>query len=173
VPFVAADSFTTQAHVESRLGRGAFDGSSVPTQQQVLDFMALRSSRVRSVLVAAGLSFTVPNGGATIGTSTADALTLTNLCDDANALFAAGDAAAARDIHDGKESPQAVALWAEAQSVIEDIRAQATKMSFGTATSGARSATTTGGITKADFNETGQGAEIPRSSLFNSSTNRW
>lgn len=166
MPFVAADSFTTIAHVEAKLGRGAFDVSSVPTSQQVLDFMALRSSRVRSVIVSAGLAYTVPNGGAAIGTATADAITLTNLADDANALFAAGDAAAARDIHDEASMDQAVALWAEAASVMADMRTQATKVSFGTASSSARSATRTGGITKADFNETGEGSEIARSDLF-------
>lgn len=173
MPFVAADSFTTIARVEARVGRGAFEASgSVPNIQQVLDWMALRSSEIGSVMVAAGLSYTVPNGGGAIPTNTADGIRLANLADNANALFAAGDAIAARDTREGAPPDQAVALWAEARLVLGDIAVLGGAIAVALGTGYGRSSTTTGGIEKADFNEIGQGAERPRSSLVNLDT-KW
>lgn len=59
--FVVNDAFCVVADVEARAQRGPYTTTSVPTQQQVIDAMAMRAAEVEGVLKRFGLPYTVPS----------------------------------------------------------------------------------------------------------------
>jgi hypothetical protein len=159
VPFVANDSYTTQARVESLFQRGVFTTTSIPTAQQVLDFMALRGAEITAALAKTGYAITPP----TIANTT-----VSRLCDLANAMLAAGDALVAHDVKDDAVGELAKELWAEGRKQLD----AAITFAESTLTGGGsvRTATATGGITKDDFTDGGTRAEVPLSSRFTMDT---
>ena len=101
MPYVEADSFTTQGRVEALVARGVHDTTTKPTAQQVLDRMAGQAARIEAVLRVAGHSGTVLSGASPV---TADTV-LARLCDEANAFLAA---AYVIEMHDVRDSDKAL-----------------------------------------------------------------
>ena len=103
--FDADDAFCAITDVESRVGRGSFGASTVPTNQQVLDFMAMRAQEIQAAILRGGATYTVANGSNAFGSPTDTAvIALKLMCQDANALAAAADAINARDVRDNPEA---------------------------------------------------------------------
>jgi len=153
--FVANDSYTTQARVESLCQRGAFDGSSKPSAQQVLDFMALRAAEITATIAKTGYAITPPAPADT---------TLARLCDLANAMLAAGDAILAHEVKDGSPEDLIRELWADGRKQLDAAVVYAeSKLTTG---GNVRSATSTGGIAKADFTDGGTVKELDPSEKF-------
>jgi hypothetical protein len=157
--FVAGDSYTTQTRVESLVQRGTFTTASRPTAQQVLDFMALRGAEVTAALARAGYGVSPP----TIADST-----IARLADLANAMLAAGDAIQAHDVKDEKLAALSEQLWAEGRKQLDAAIAFAASTLTGGGS--VRSATSTGGITKADFTDGGGRSEREVADIFTMDT---
>lgn len=60
--FTETDSFAAVADVEAIVQRGPFGTGSVPTLQQVVDFLAKRAGTLELLLASKGLDLTVPSG---------------------------------------------------------------------------------------------------------------
>jgi len=163
--FVEADSFCTEAGVVSRVQRGDYNATTIPTEDQVLDFMGLRAAQIQSALWNAGYLVTVPSGGNAIDNSDDSGKTVERLTRAANEMLAGGDAIFAADSrHDQKAPDAAVGLWREGASLIKQQLIPFVKKFV---TQSDRSATATGGITKSDFGETGYEEERKVSEVFN------
>lgn len=93
------DTFTTVSGVEAYVQRGAYTASSIPTQQQVIDFAAHTAGCIELTMATAGLSYTVPNGASPIP---ATQPALNKIVTQMNAIGAAAQAVLA---HEGGESP--------------------------------------------------------------------
>ena len=157
--YVEADSFTTVARVQSLVGRGAFTSATHPSLQEVYDFMALRAVELIGKAAEEGI---------TISTSTRlDGSTAMGLADRANMCLAAGDVIFAHDSKDGRPPDRSIALWAEARDLFDPMIAV---LKAPTGGHSVRTATATGGITKADFTQGGARAEVDAADLFNMDT---
>ncbi len=171
--FVEADSYTTIDRVEALVARGVLSGTTVPTSQHALDRMALRGAEVSARINSLGFAATPPSGGSPISEATAAGKTLKNLADSANAHLAAGDVLFMHDIKSADTDPPGVqALWDEGYKQLDALEGFVVSGALGSATSSARTSTTTGGIAAAQFNESGFEAEPPRSKGFGVNT-RW
>jgi hypothetical protein len=169
---VEGDSYTTQAHVEQWVQRGTFTTLSKPTLAQVLEAMKLRASEVTSVLLKNGIAASPPSGGATLPVTTASEIALKDLCDLANALAAAGDTIFMHDTRDQANVERAKALWAEAAVKRQEIEQFVDLAIVDPNDIGVRTATSSGGVARADFTDGGEAAELDRGDLF-SPTTRW
>ncbi len=164
---VETDTFCTQSGVESRIQRGAFGGATVPTKNQMIDFMALRAAEIQAVLWNAGHEVTVPSGGNPIDNSDDAGKTVERLTRSANEFLTAGDVLFAMDPRHDQETPQSsTAMWREGSDIMKTLIMFVKK--FVTQTD--RSATGTGGIDKSDFAEIGHEKEKLVSEQFNLST---
>ena len=161
--YVEADSYTTVARVQSLVGRGAFSSSTVPTLQMVYDFMALRAMQITARVAREGMTISVATKGNLSTTMT--------LADQANMYYAAGDSIFAHDVKDLGDSPdRAKALWDQGDKVMEAL---ADTVSAGAGSViGVKTATSTGGIAKADFTDVGTRVEVDVHELFGPKT-RW
>lgn len=91
--YSANDSFCAITDVEAVVGRGAYSGTTAPTSQQVLDWMARRGSEIEERMARWGLTYTVPSRSNPFGTPTGDTgKRLKIACEAANAQGAAADA---------------------------------------------------------------------------------
>lgn len=167
------DSFTTQALVQARCARGAFDATSSPTLQEVTDAAAQRGAQIEAAIQAAGANATVNSGSNPINGETGALQTLFRLCQLSNTLLAGGDALEMHGIRDAESaSPPWVTLWEDGQKQLELAVSfvQSGVLSTSEDTKGTvRTATSTGGVPKADFPATGE-TERARSSLWNMDT---
>lgn len=121
--FVENDSFCLLTNVEGLVGRGTFSGSTIPTQQSVLDAMALRAAGLEVVLASIGVPKTVPSGSNALQTTGSDAR-LFRLCQNANAYYAAADAIIMQQTRDTVSVPEkAKAYLAMAEDIVSTIQA--------------------------------------------------
>lgn len=162
---VEGDSYTTVVNVEAWVQRGTFTATTKPSQDQVLVAMALRATEITALLNRQGLAASPPTGGAPLPTTTDKDKALKNLCDLANALAAAGDAIFMHDTRDAANVERAKALWEEAEAKRTEIE-YFMNASFSPDDTGVRNSTETGGISKADFTESGTAKEMDRGDLF-------
>ena len=169
---VEGDSYTTQVHVEQWVQRGTFTSSTKPSAAQVLEAMMLRASEVTSVLLKNGIAASPPSGGAPLAVTTDSQIALKNLCDLANSLAAAGDAVFMHDTRDQANVDRAKALWAEAELKRTEIQEFIDLAVSDPNDVGVRTATSSGGVGRADFTDGGTAAEVDRHDLFNPTT-RW
>lgn len=164
MPFTDNDSFCGIADVEAHVGRGALSASTRPTADQAQKFMHDRAMQIQARLFEAGHPYTVPSGSAPLPYVSDTDKTIKDLANAANAYLAAGDVVRAREVRDAPETPSdAEDFWRQGNelldSLIQTVQTQVTDAS-------ARTATSTGGIAKQSFSETGFDAERSRSELF-------
>lgn len=113
--YTANDAFCAITDVEALVGRGAYSVSTVPTNQQVLDWMARRAAQVEARLANGGQAYTVQSrGNAFPGSPSAVVGRLKILCEVANAHGAAADAILMHEVKlpDGVPSAAEVLLKA-------------------------------------------------------------
>ena len=101
--YTASDAFCAATDVEGLVGRGAFTSSTVPTAQQVLDWMARVAAEVESKLFESSLNYTVSTHGTPFPATPTDPKVFLAkvLAESANAL---GAAAIVLEIHGVKDS---------------------------------------------------------------------
>lgn len=106
ITYTENDAFCTLADVKSLVQRGAFGASTIPTESQVLDFMAWRAAEIEAVLQANGYAKTIPGGGAPIGTASDEAIRIGRLARNLNARGAAADAIFSHEVRDRGDLPE-------------------------------------------------------------------
>lgn len=125
--YAAEDSFCSLEDVQALCQRGVFSDNTRPTQDDVLQFCALRSAKAQSVMAEEGLAYTVPSGAFPL-TESADP-TLYRLCVAFAAIAAAGDVAAARSAPESADLPtRATERWADAKDHLALIRDRARRL---------------------------------------------
>lgn len=111
------DTFAVVADVEANVQRGTFSDSpaTVPTLQQVIDFLRSRSMAVQAKLLAAGQTYTVPSGANPFpadGSGSALVQALKELASDTAAAGATASALAASTVSERVDTvPEKVAYW--------------------------------------------------------------
>jgi hypothetical protein len=158
--YVEADSYTTIARVQALVARGVFSSSTIPTQQQVYDFMALDAGEVTARVAQEGVAITTA--------TRLDGSNAMVLADQANMYLAAADALFAHESKDGAPSERVQALWSRGQEVLEAL-ASTVSAASGTG-AGVRSSTATGGIVKDAFSSGSTREEFPHTDLFDLNT---
>ena len=158
-PYVEADCFTTLLNVQGLVGRGAFSTTTQPTLQIVLNLMALRAARIVGRVAELGLTISV--------STRQDGSLAMQLADSCNMRYSAGDVIFAHDSKDQRPPDRTIALWAEAR---EDLESLISTLKATTSKIGVRTATSTGGISKADFTDINNAGEIVRGDLFDVKT---
>lgn len=120
----ATASFCSITDVEDRVQRGAFSGSTKPSDTTVLRFMSDRSSRIETELALRGFAYTVPAGTHPFAAIPAgdEERRLKILCRAAAAAGAAADAITAWLGSDSFDVPErAKQLLVEHQDMIDAI----------------------------------------------------
>lgn len=128
-----SDSYTTIVDVAARLGRGPFDGASVPTAVQVDRMMQQRAGQVSQAIIKGGVTASPPSGSAPISVATPQGAALSQVAALANCLLAAGDAAAARSrqTEGAGEPAESLAYWDEGLRLLVTVEAIALESASG------------------------------------------
>ena len=169
--YTASDSFTVIGRVESYAGYGALSASTVPTSQEALDFMALRAGTIEQIMLAKGVTYTVPTGTNPI-TATSS---LGKMADQINAVWAAIDVISAHEVgHAPAQSQKVIDL----QAIISELLEQFDKVLDSSASTLGNAAVAsdvgTGGVTAATFPPASSATQT-RGSLndWDTTTKRW
>lgn len=125
MPAGPTDSFCDITDVEAVVQRGAFSGSTYPTDQNVLDAMQMRSAHIEGVLRAAAQPYTVPSGANPFPASpNAFETTLKQLCRQAVAAGAGAHALLTSTQSDTGAIPDKVLYWEKQwDALVEQIDA--------------------------------------------------
>lgn len=121
--FVEQDSFADVADVEALVQRGPFGPSTIPTTQQVTDFLAKRAGLLELLLASRGLSFTVPSGARPVDPKSPLGKTLSAM----NAVAAAVDCVMAYEAGEAPVTSEKVkallGVYAEMEKALEPLLA--------------------------------------------------
>ena len=121
--FVEQDSFAAVADVEALVQRGSFMTDTVPTLQQVVDFLAKRAGILELLLASRGVSVTVPSGARPFDPKSPLGKTLTAM----NACAAAVDAVMAYEAGEAPVTSEKVkallGVYAEMEKALEPLLA--------------------------------------------------
>lgn len=113
--YTANDCFCAITDVEGIVGRGTYSGTTTPTNQQVLDWMARRSAEVEARLASGGQNYTVSSRGTPFpGSPTAIVARLKILAELATSHAAAADAILMHEMKPADGVPSAAATLLEA-----------------------------------------------------------
>lgn len=139
----SADAFASVSDVQAEISQ-TFSTSTVPTTQNVTDFLALRASEVEALMAQHAYNYTVPSGDLPLsGDTSAKGDRMNRLARSANILGASADALfAAEAANRGMESQRSRQKMEEYKALMEVIAEYLSRTRTGTSSKHSYTTTT-------------------------------